>query len=115
MISPFALVWAIAAAKLRHGAAGVHGFASLPVRDTAERLFNAEAAEHTNIRKSETIVRIGILRKRKYIARLSVQGHRRQRRGGSVIRVVPVDPVVAVGADGSADPDLHAGTIGKDR
>src|SRR5436190_3897841 len=44
MISPPAAVAAIAAPKDRQGEAVVHGLESRPVTDTAERLFNANAA-----------------------------------------------------------------------
>ena len=43
MISPPAFVWAIAVLNERHGEATVHELTSLPVDDTAERAFCANA------------------------------------------------------------------------
>jgi hypothetical protein len=44
MISPPLFVWAIAAVNDRHGDATVHGLTSFPLTETAERLFNPNAA-----------------------------------------------------------------------
>src|SRR2546428_7955341 len=61
MASPPPIVWAIAVPNERHGDVVVHGLASLPVTETAERLFWAATVDATSstTRHTDRIALIG--------------------------------------------------------
>src|SRR5215471_8916282 len=102
-ISPPGLVWAIAPAKLRHGAARLHGLLSLPLPETKVRLFwaMAEAGSSSVIAAAMamrmTIFVIGV----PLFAGRLVLANRSQ---GSLVYGI-VNIVIAEGIDGSAATD----------